>query len=553
MTASSVPAGSSTPPASTPFSARRRGRRWARATASSSPSSTLPAGCSGCAAPRTPSWPATRLPSTRRGPRRSSCGPAGRSRSRSTAAGWAVSPCTAPGRSSAASRSRSTGRSSAPSGTSGETTGEDEWVSLAGAAADFSTRQVPALTRSLARLAAEPAGAQATVRGVAPVVAVVDAGGDLVYLWRPDAAQVASVGVATDKAHTAALFRRPSKDFEDQASGGRPSALHLAGAVPLQGGMPITVDGHVVGAVGVSGASSADEDQELSVLGQQAAEDARSPGRLRAAVLFPRQAVRAQVRDRRPVARRPRGYKVDAGRREAPGEVEYHEDVADIMHVVEGKATVVTGASEPRASAASPGIDGGTHRARRGGRTRGARAASRTSSSTCPTRSSTSSRRSRPDDGSLALAPLGQPAAAPAAAARAARTRSSTSRPTRAPPSSAPGGATATRAIEEVDFVEVGSAADPLGPGDRPNRTYDVARTPGPPTSTTRAGASCARPTRMLRLSTGQVCFNWYRLDGDGPDRGRRPRPDRRHDRVRGRRRRLRRGVGRRPPAGRAR
>ncbi len=226
-------------------------------------------------------------------------------------------------------------------GTSGETTGEDEWVSLAGAAADFSTRQVPAMTRSLARLAAETAGAQATVRGVAPVVAVVDAGGDLVYLWRPDAAQVASVAVATDKAHTAALFRRPSKDFEDQASGGRPAALHLAGAVPLQGGMPITVDGQVVGAVGVSGASSADEDQELSVLGQRAAEDA-ARGAAPAAVLIPRQAVRAKF-ETGGLLVDTAGYQVDAGRRTAPGDVELHEDVVDIMHVVEGEATVVAG------------------------------------------------------------------------------------------------------------------------------------------------------------------------------------------------------------------
>ena len=97
------------------------------------------------------------------------------------------------------------------------------------------------------------------------------AGGDLVYLWRPDAAQVASVGVATDKARTAAIYRRPSKDFEEQASNGRASALHLARSVPLQGGIPLVRDGEVVGAIGVSGASSADEDQELAVLGSQAA------------------------------------------------------------------------------------------------------------------------------------------------------------------------------------------------------------------------------------------------------------------------------------------
>jgi len=156
-------------------------------------------------------------------------------------------------------------------GTSGETPDQDESVSLAGARARFQAISVPALTQEGARIAGEAAAAVATARGVWPVVAVVDAGGELMHLWRPDRAQVASVQVATDKARTAALFRRPSKDFEDQASHGRPSALHLARAVPLQGGMPIMHAGHVAGAVGVSGASAADEDQELSVLAAEAA------------------------------------------------------------------------------------------------------------------------------------------------------------------------------------------------------------------------------------------------------------------------------------------
>ena len=86
---------------------------------------------------------------------------------------------------------------------------------------------------------------------------------------------MASVGVATDKARTAAIYRRPSKDFEQQASNGRPSALHLARAVPLQGGMPIVHDGEVVGGIGVSGASSADEDQELSLIGVEAVSDVK--------------------------------------------------------------------------------------------------------------------------------------------------------------------------------------------------------------------------------------------------------------------------------------
>jgi glc operon protein GlcG len=149
-------------------------------------------------------------------------------------------------------------------GTSGETPDEDEAISLAGAAAEFSVATVPALTYEGARMAAEAAAEEASRRGVAPVISAVDAGGALMYLVRPDLAQVASVEVTTDKARTAAIYRRPSKDFEDQASGGRPSALHLARAVPLQGGIPILYDGHVIGAVGVSGATSADEDNELA-------------------------------------------------------------------------------------------------------------------------------------------------------------------------------------------------------------------------------------------------------------------------------------------------
>jgi glc operon protein GlcG len=163
-------------------------------------------------------------------------------------------------------------------GTSGETPDEDERVSIAGGSSLFTTAIVPALTYEGARIAAQAVAAEATSRGVDPVAAVVDSGGSLVYLWRPDRAQVASVEVATDKARTAAIYRRPSRDFERQASQGRPSALHLARAVPLQGGIPIVADGVVMGAVGVSGASSADEDQELALLGANAIEPVAALG-----------------------------------------------------------------------------------------------------------------------------------------------------------------------------------------------------------------------------------------------------------------------------------
>ena len=236
-------------------------------------------------------------------------------------------------------------------GTSGETPDEDEAISIAGAAAALSTRKVPELTFDAARLAAEAAGAEATRRGVAPVVAVVDTGGELLYLWRPDSAQVASVGVATDKARTAAIYRRPSKDFEEQAAGGRASALHLARAVPLQGGIPITVDGQVVGAVGVSGASSAPEDNELATIGAAAVGEARQNGH---ATFFPGETVQAKFETGGLLLDASR-YKLDAGRREAPGEVEYHAHVTDVMHVVDGTATVVVGGEMIDAREIAPG------------------------------------------------------------------------------------------------------------------------------------------------------------------------------------------------------
>jgi glc operon protein GlcG len=225
-------------------------------------------------------------------------------------------------------------------GTSGETPDEDEAVSLAGAGAHLPVVDVRALTFDGARAAGEAAGAEARRRGVAPVVAVVDAGGTLVYLWRPDDAQVASVNVATDKARTAAIYRRPSKDFEEQASGGRPSALHLAGAVPLQGGVPLVAGATVVGAVGVSGASSADEDNELAELGATAfaaADAPRRPTHVPADVMAEAFTVGRLVVDTP-------GYKVDAGRRAGPGPTELHARTTDVMYVLEGTATVVTGA-----------------------------------------------------------------------------------------------------------------------------------------------------------------------------------------------------------------
>ena len=252
-------------------------------------------------------------------------------------------------------------------GTSGETPDEDEAISIAAAQADFSTRTVPALTYEGAKHVAETVARSAAERGVAPVVSAVDSGGALIYLHRPDGAQVASVEVTTDKARTAAIYRRESRDFENQASNGRPSALHLARAVPLQGGVPIEHDGEVIGAVGVSGASSADEDRELALIGAGAL--VPSPN---GAAYFDSDSVAARFEEGGLLLDAP-GYKVDAGRRTGPGEVELHESVVDVMHVVRGTATVVTGGEmiEPHEAAPgelrAPAVKGGTaHELREG-------------------------------------------------------------------------------------------------------------------------------------------------------------------------------------------
>jgi glc operon protein GlcG len=98
------------------------------------------------------------------------------------------------------------------------------------------------------------------------VIAVVDEGGNLLVLERLDDTQVASVNVGIDKARTAAIFRRPSKVFEDQVKNGRIAALALHGAVPLQGGVPVLANGTVIGAIGVSGETPS-QDEEIAKAG----------------------------------------------------------------------------------------------------------------------------------------------------------------------------------------------------------------------------------------------------------------------------------------------
>lgn len=127
----------------------------------------------------------------------------------------------------------------------------------------------PYLTLAAARRVAAAAEADAAKRGLGVVVAVVDEGGTLLVLERLDAAQVASVDVAIAKARTAAIFRRPSRVFEQQVASGRVAALALPGASALIGGLPLEYAGRVVGAIGVSG-DSPQVDEEIAAAGAAA-------------------------------------------------------------------------------------------------------------------------------------------------------------------------------------------------------------------------------------------------------------------------------------------
>jgi glc operon protein GlcG len=100
-------------------------------------------------------------------------------------------------------------------------------------------------------------------------IAVVDNGGNLVYLERLDGTFPASAEVSIKKANTSALFKAPSVKLENSINSGR-QALITVGHTFLQGGIPIIVDGQVIGAIGVSGASSAQQDEEIAIAGSKA-------------------------------------------------------------------------------------------------------------------------------------------------------------------------------------------------------------------------------------------------------------------------------------------
>ncbi len=157
-------------------------------------------------------------------------------------------------------------------------------------------------------------------------------------LERMDGTFPAGASISIGKARTAALFLKPSKVFEDIIGKGRTAMVAVNDFTPLQGGIPILSDGQIVGAVGVSGAASAQQDEELAKAGAAALSSVRATvtyfehGTVAAA--FEKGAVLFDSSDK---------YMVHASRREKPGMAEIHNKDADIVYVLDGSATLITG------------------------------------------------------------------------------------------------------------------------------------------------------------------------------------------------------------------
>jgi glc operon protein GlcG len=217
-------------------------------------------------------------------------------------------------------------------------------LTMTAAAAQGQTANHRTLTLDGARAVAAAAVTEARrLNAPGGAIAVVDDGGAVLFVERLDNTFPAAANIAVDKARTAALFRRPSKVLEDAILSGRTTLLAVADA-PLQGGEPIMEDGVVVGAVGVSGAASAAQDEEIA-----AAAAAHFSGHVTngmagdPAVSYLETARVMDAFERgAPLLETPE-YKIHASRREAPGQAEIHRRDTDILYVLRGTATFVTG------------------------------------------------------------------------------------------------------------------------------------------------------------------------------------------------------------------
>jgi glc operon protein GlcG len=257
-----------------------------------------------------------------------------------------------------------------------------KFVSIAGALAFLLTAasasaqvfEQKGLTLEAAKRVVAAAVAEARRNNAGGAIAVVDAGGYLIALERLDGTFAAGAEISTGKARTAALFKKPTGFFEDVINKGRTAMAALPSLpdfTPLQGGVPIVVDGQVIGAVGVSGAASAKQDEEIATIAAAAVESTMVGMGMKAAAstapattYFDHDAVAAAFAKGAPVLE-VAGYKVNPSRRDAPGMAEVHLWETDVVYVVDGAATLVTGGTTIGPKETEPGqiqgtaIDGG--------------------------------------------------------------------------------------------------------------------------------------------------------------------------------------------------
>jgi glc operon protein GlcG len=198
------------------------------------------------------------------------------------------------------------------------------------------------------------------------VIAVVDDGGNLVALERLDGTFSAGANISIGKAKTAVMFKRPTRFFEDIIKNGRTAMIALPDFTPLQGGIPIAVDGQIIGGVGVSGAMSAQQDEELAIAGA----DSLSNQKTLPVSFFDSKTVTDAFSKGAVLEDGSNGenYMVHASRREKSGLVEIHELDTDIIYVLDGTATIVTGGKSLDAKQIAPNelrgssVDGGETR-----------------------------------------------------------------------------------------------------------------------------------------------------------------------------------------------
>lgn len=184
------------------------------------------------------------------------------------------------------------------------------------------------------------------------VIAVVDDGGNLVALERLDGTFTAGANISIGKAKTAVMFKRPTRVFEDIIKNGRTSMIALPDFTPLQGGVPVMIDGQIVGGVGVSGAASAQQDEELAIAGANFLSNEKTS----AVMFFDAETVKAAFGKGAVLEDGSNGenYMVHASRRETSGMSEVHELDTDIIYVLEGTATFVTGGKSVDARQTAP-------------------------------------------------------------------------------------------------------------------------------------------------------------------------------------------------------